>query len=170
MTIELSYRQSFDLSAETYWKELCLSLDYQERLYREALGCTRMDVLEHTGDYEHGMRRKLRFEKPIDAPAAVTKLFGKSVTLEEHSEFDAKLQRWTYRMVPPMMGDRLDIRGATQLSPHNGGIEQLSQNSVSCRIFGVGGIIEHFVAKSTEVGNADKASFTRRYIIEKGLR
>ena len=170
MTIDLENRQTFDLSAETYWKELCLSLEYQERMYREALGCTRMNVLEHSGDFATGMKRRLQFEKPIDAPAAVTKLFGKAVLLEEHSEFDPKAQRWTYRMVPGMMSDRLDIRGSIELTARNGHVEQVSKNSVTCKIFGLGGIIEHFIAKSTQEGNADKASFTRRYISEKGLR
>ena len=171
MTIELESRQTFDVSVETYWRELCLSLEYQERLYCEALGCNRMDVLEHSGDFETGMRRRLRFTKPIDAPAAVTKLFGSAVTIEEHSEYDAKQQRWSYRMVPSVMGDRIDIRGAVSLAnTSSASVEQLSQNSVSCRMFGLGSIVEHFVAKSTQEGNADKASFTRRYISEKGLR
>ena len=116
------------------------------------------------------MKRKLRFTKPIDAPAAVTKIFGSAVTLEEHSEYDAKAECWSYRMVPAMMGERLDIRGSIQLSGTNGSVEQVSKNSVSCKIFAIGSIIEHFIAKSTQEGNADKAEFTRRYIREKGLR
>ena len=170
MTIELESRQTFDVSVETYWRELCLSLEYQERLYREALGCRRMDVIEHSGDFEKGMRRKLRFEKPIDAPAAVTKLFGSSVTIEEHSEFDPAEQRWTFRMVPPLLGDRIDIRGVVRASGKEGKVEQVARNSVNVRVLGLGGIIEHFVARSTKEGVEDKANFTRRYITEKGLR
>jgi hypothetical protein len=170
VTIELENRQTFDVSVETYWRELCLSLEYQERLYCEALGCRRMAVLEHSGDYESGMRRKLRFEKPIDAPAAITKLFGSAVTIEEHSEFDAKQQRWSYRMVPAIMADRIEILGVVQTSEKSGKVEQLAHNSVSVRLLGLGSIIEHFVAKSTKEGTADKARFTLRYIAEKGLR
>lgn len=170
MTIELTHRQHFDVSLETYWKELCLSLQYQERLYCEALGCLRMEVLENSGSYEQGVRRRLRFTKAIEAPAAITKLFGSHVTIEEHSEFDARAQRWSYRMVPSIMGDRIDIRGRVQAVPDDGGIEQRSDNTVTCRMFGLGGIIELFVARSTEEGNADKATFTRRYIDERKLR
>ena len=170
MSIDLEYRQTFDVSVETYWRELCLSLEYQERLYCDALGCNRMEVLDHAGDFESGMKRRLRFTKPIDAPAAVTKLFGKAVTIEEHSEYDAKQQRWSYRMVPSVMGDRIDIRGTVSLDHKQGVLEQVSKNSVSCRMFGLGSIVEHFVAKATQEGNADKADFTRKYIAEKGLR
>jgi hypothetical protein len=169
VTIALSHKQHFDVSEETYWRELCLSLDYQERLYREALGCTGMEVLEHSGGYEQGMKRRLRFTKPIDAPAAVTKLFGSHVTIEEHSQFDPRERCWSYRMVPSMLSDRIDIRGRIRLITSGRGVEQQSANDVTCRMFGLGSIVEHFVARSTEEGNADKASFTRRYIEERGL-
>jgi hypothetical protein len=170
VSIEHESREIFAVSPETYWRELCLSLEYQERLYREALKCTRMEVLEHTGGYEQGMRRKLRFTKPIDAPAAITKVYGSTVTVEEHSEFDAKAQRWTYRIVPSLMADRLDIGGSVEIKPRDGGIEQISLTRVGCRIFGIGSIVERFLMKSTEEGSADKNRFTRAYIEEKGLR
>jgi hypothetical protein len=167
---EIAHHQFFPVSVETYWRELCLSLVYQERLYFEALGCQHMQVLEHKGSFEEGVQRKLRFTKPIDAPVAITKLFGSNVTLEEHSEFDAREQSWSYRMVPSIMGERIDIRGRVRLVPQDGGVMQHSLNTVSCKMFGLGPIIEHFVVRSTEQGNADKARFTRRYIEEKQLR
>lgn len=169
MTIALTHRQQFDVSLETYWRELCLSLVYQERLFCEALGCSAMQVLENVGSYEQGVRRRLRFTKAIAAPAAVTKLFGSHVTIEEHSEFDAAERCWSYRMVPSILGDRIDIRGRVRAEASGSGVVQVSENTVTCRLFGLGSIIEPFVARSTEEGNADKAQFTRRYILERGL-
>ncbi|HEY6880816.1 MAG TPA: DUF2505 family protein [Polyangiales bacterium] len=170
MTQELSARQHFDVSVDTYWQELCFSLEYQRRMYCEALGCNEMVVLQNDGDREHGLKRRLRFIKPIDAPAAITKLFGTHVTIEEHSEFDPREQCWSYRMVPSIMADRIDIRGRVQAVAHEGGTEQRSVNTVTCRLFGLGGIIEPFVMRSTEEGQADKTRFTQRYIIEQKLR
>ena len=169
MTLETHAREVFAVDAQTYWRELCLSLEYQERLYREALGCTRMEVLELKGSYETGQTRRLRFEKPIDAPAAVRKLFGEIVTIEEISEFDAKLARWSYRMLPPMLSDRLEIRGVLRLAETATGVEHISVSTVTCSVFGIGSVLEHFVAKSAAEGAADKAAFTRRYIAERGL-
>jgi hypothetical protein len=169
VTLELENRQHFAVSLDTYWRELCISLAYTERLYSEALGCTGMEVIENAGSFETGLKRRLRFQKPIDAPAAVTKLFGHSVSIEEHSEFDVQQQAWRYRMVPAIMADRIDIRGFVRVVPNGTGIVQLSQNTVTCRMFGLGAIIEHFVARSTEDGQRDKTVFTQRYITEKAL-
>jgi len=169
VTIALENRQHFPVSLDTYWRELCVSLEYTERLYREALGCTDMEVLVNDGDLETGLKRRLRFQKPIDAPVAITKIFGKSVSIEEHSEFDARARCWRYRMVPAIMGDRIDIRGLVHVVINDTGVEQQSQNTVTCRLFGLGAIIEHFVGKSTEEGQRDKTQFTQRYIAEKRL-
>jgi hypothetical protein len=167
--IEHKSVESFDVGVETYWRELCLSLEYQEHVYREALHCTRMEVLEHVGGYEQGMRRRLRFSRALEAPAAITKVFGSMVSIEEHSEFDAKAQRWSYRIVPAVMADRIDIRGSVTLQPRPGGVDQHGITNVNVRIFGLGSIIEHFVLKATEDGSADKNRVTRRYIVDKGL-
>lgn len=169
MSSETHGREAFAVDAETYWRKLCMNLDYQERLYREAIGCTRMEVVELRGTYETGQTRRLRFEKPLDAPAPIRKLFGDSVLIEEQSEFDPKAQRWSFRMVPPMLADKLSIRGVVHLERNPTGVDQVSLNTVSCDVFGLGAIIERFVAKSTIEGARDKAVFTRRYISEKGL-
>jgi hypothetical protein len=169
VTLETHAREAFAVDAQTYWRELCLSLEYQERMYREALGCTRMEVLELKGSYETGQTRRLRFEKPIDAPAAIRKLFGEVVTIEEISEFDPKLARWSYRMVPPVLSDRLELGGAIRLEETTTGVEHISVSTVTCSVFGIGSVIERFVGKSAVEGTADKIAFTRRYIAERGL-
>jgi hypothetical protein len=116
------------------------------------------------------VRRRLQFQKAVDAPLAIRKLVGDSVTIEEVSVFDARERRWSYQMIPAVIGERVEIRGSVRLDENAEGVEQLSTSCVACRIFGLGPIIEHFVAKSTDEGNADKAAFTHRYIAEKRLR
>jgi hypothetical protein len=170
VTIELKNRQHFELSAETYWKQLCLNLAYQERLYKEALHCTRMEVLEDAGTFETGVVRRLRFIKPIEAPAAITKVVGSEVHIDQQSEFDARTQRWTYRLVPSIMSDRIDIRGVMHIEQSGTGIDQITVNALSCRMFGLGALIEPFMARSTEEGHTDAAAFTRKYIAEHRLR
>jgi hypothetical protein len=170
VTIQTDFRQRFAVSSETYWNQLCLSLEYQERLYCEALGCSRMEVVQLDGSIETGQKRILRFQKKVDAPAAVRKLVGDTVSLEEVSEWNASERRWSYRMVPAVIGDRVAIRGMLHLDENEGGVEQISTCTVSCKIFGVGSVIEHFVAKSSHEANVNKAAFTRKYIADLGLR
>jgi hypothetical protein len=77
-------------------------------------------------------------------------------------------------MVPSIMGDRIDIRGRVQVFASGNGTEprteQRSVNSVSCRLFGLGGIVEPFVMREAAAGHHDRYLFTQRYIAEKKLR
>ena len=166
MTIDLTHREHVDLSPEAFWRELVFSLEYQRRLYCEGLGFDSMEVLAHEGDPVRGLKRRLRFVKPLVAPAPITKLFGSHVTIDEIGEFDPRAQCWTYRMVPSILSDRIDIRGRVRVVPKGDAVEQISENSVTCRMFGLGSIIEPFVARSTEEGHADRTVFTRRYLAE----
>lgn len=168
--MQIHAREPFSVSAETYWKELCLNLAFQERLYREALGCDTVKVIKNEGDFATGVRRHMRYTKKSDAPAAIQKIFGETMELEEMSEFNARDKRWTFRVVPAVMADRLDVSGDVTLEEAaDGTIVQVGRQTFACKIFGLGGLVEKFIAKSFEKGELDKARFTRAYIQEKKL-
>jgi hypothetical protein len=169
MTVRISHRQTFDVCAETYWRELCLNLAYQERLYCEALGFQSMQILECAGGYERGMKRRLRLIMSLEAPAPVLALFGRVVVMEEQSEFDSIAQRWSYRMVPEGLTDRIEVRGSVRLAGCASRVEHVGETSLTCRLFGLGSAIEPFMARSTEQGHADRVAFTQRYIVENRL-
>jgi hypothetical protein len=170
VTQELSLQQHYDVSIDTYWEELCFSIEYTRRLYLEALGCSEMTVLKNEGDRATGISRHLRFIKPMDMPGPIARIFGGHVTMDELGEWDAREQRWSYRMIPSIMGDRIDIRGRVQASASAAGTEQRSVNTVTCRLFGLGGIVEPFVMREAAAGHNDRMRFTLRYIAEKKLR
>ncbi|HEX5659361.1 MAG TPA: DUF2505 family protein, partial [Polyangiales bacterium] len=161
--------QQYDVSVDTYWEELCFNLEYTRRLYAEALGCTEMTVLKNEGSRATGIQRHLRFIKPMDMPGPIAKIFGGHVTMDELADFDAREQRWSYRMVPSIMGDRIDIRGRVQVFASGSGSEQRSINTVTCKLFGLGGIVEPFVMREAAKGHNDRYQFTLRYIKEKQL-
>ncbi len=170
MTQELPLQQHFDVSVDTYWDELTFNLDYTRRLFAEALDCFDMVVLKNEGDRATGIKRHLRFTKPMEMPGPVMKIFGGKVTMDELAEFDPRQQTWSYRMVPSIMGDRVDIRGRVQVFPKGSGVEQRSVNTVSCRMFGLGGVVEPFVMREAAKGHRDRYEFTLRYITEHALR
>jgi hypothetical protein len=161
-------RERFSISAARYWQDVCLNLNFQERLYREGLGCEAIEVIKNDGSYDAGLRRHVRFVKASNAPAGLRKVFGDKVTVEEIGEFDPRQQRWTFRVIPGVMADKLTIRGSITLEDGgNGSVVEVLQQTFSCSVFGIGGLVERFVAKSLEEGERDRARFTQTYIREK---
>ena len=115
------------------------------------------------------VERNLRFRKPIDAPAAVRKMFGDAVTMEERGTFDPKSQSFSFTYRPPMLADRLSITGRTTVTPSDGGVDVVTETQYRCDMFGLGSLLERFAASAGTEGTLDKERFTRRYIERMGL-
>lgn len=164
-----THRARYPVSVETFWKDLCLNLDYQQELFMECLGCESMEVVKNAGDLDSGVERSLRFRKPIDAPSAVRKMFGNAVTMEEHGTFDPKTQSFSFTYRPPMLADRLHITGRTRVEPAGDGVEVITDTQFRCDLFGLGSILERFACSAGLDGQLDKERFTQRYIAKMGL-
>jgi hypothetical protein len=162
---KITVRDAFDVDAERFWRDVFFSHAFQERMYREALGCERVDFLDESGDPASGVSRRVRFVQRVDAPAPVRKIFGETTTMEEDGRFDPKSKRWRFRMVPDRMADKMDITGETWLEERGPGkVERVCELNVGVRIFAVGGLVEQFIASSTEASYAKQTAFTRRFI------
>jgi hypothetical protein len=164
-------REQFPIPADRYWQDLCLNLDFQERLFREGLGCETIEVVRNEGSYGVGLHRHLRFVKASNAPAALRKVLGEKVTVEEIGEFDPHHQRWSFRILPGVMADKLAIEGTITLEDGgNGSVVEVVQQTFVCSLFGIGGLVERFIAKSLEEGERARARYAQTYIREKTQR
>ncbi len=164
---KITVRDAFDLDAERFWRDVFFSRAFLERMYREALGADKVEILGESGDTASGVTRRLRFSQKIDAPAPVRKIFGETTSMEEDGRFDASTRRWKFRMIPERMADKIDITGETWLEERGPGkVERVCELSVGVRIFAVGGLVEQYIASSTETSWAKQTAFTRKYIGE----
>jgi hypothetical protein len=170
MSARISNRQVFAVSAETYWRNLWLNPSFLHRLYTEQLGCRKIEVLEQSGDLASGMQRVLRLHKLVQAPAAVQKVLGSVMLLEEHSEFDAAAQRWSYRMIPERLADRMRVRGRFSIVPSPHGVEETTEDELEFQMFGVGSLVEAFMVRESKQSHALRIAFMQRYITENELR
>ncbi len=163
----ITRRDVLDLDADRYWRDVFFSRSFQERVYLEALGCERVEFLEERGDLATGLARRLRFVQRMDAPAPVRKLFGETTSMEEDGRFDPATKRWNFRMIPDRMADKLEITGETWLEERGPGrVERISDLNVNVKIFAVGGLVEQFIASSTETQNQKQSVFLKRFISE----
>jgi hypothetical protein len=160
-------RDTFDLGKEAFWRDVFFDRRFLQRLYMEALGCESFEVVAESGDLGSGLTRRLRFTQKIDAPAPVRKLFGETTTMEEDGRFDPQAGVWRYRMIPSKMPDKVSISGTTSLEPdgeHR--VTRVAELDFAVSIFGVGGLVEKYMAKQTTESMERQARFTRAYIAE----
>ena len=163
-------RDTFDVSADAFWQRIFFDSDFQLRMYREALGCPHVAILDASGEGLGPRTRRLEFRQPLSAPPAVQKLFGNAMRMEERGRFDPQTQRWHFQMVPDQMPDRIRITGETWLEPAGPGqIQRVCALDFGVTVFGVGGLIERFMVSATAENYAKQARFIRVFIREKGL-
>jgi hypothetical protein len=165
--MQSTIRDTFDIGADAFWRDVFFRRAFVERMYKEALACESIEILAEQGDVATGLTRRLRFTQKIDAPGPVRKLFGETTTMEEDGKFDAPSGRFSYRMVPDKMADKITISGTTWLEPagdHK--VVRVSELDFGVRIFGVGTLVEKFMAKQTVESMERQARFTRAYIAE----
>src|SRR3954471_7513180 len=148
---KITVRDAFDVDADRFWRDVFFSRTFLERMYKEALGADQVDFLAEQGDVASGKTRKLRFSQRVDAPAPVRKLFGETTSMEEDGRFDPASKRWKFRMIPDKMADKIDITGETWLEEKGAGkVERVTELNVGVRIMVVGGLVESYIASSTE--------------------
>jgi hypothetical protein len=164
-------RDSFPISADTFWRDVFFAHDFQERLYKEALGCAKVEVIEDSGDAAGPRSRRVAFHQPIDAPGPIRKLFGDTTRMEERGTFDPKTKRWRFEVIPERMADKIRITGETWVeATADGKIERVCELDLSVSIFGIGSMVEKFMATTTAESYAKQTRFMRAFIQEKSLK
>jgi hypothetical protein len=163
--MKFTLRHTFATSADVFWRDVFFDHAFLERLYKEALGCLSVSFLEDTGDAPAGRRRRLTFTQPFDAPGPIRKLFGESTTMEERGQLDPETKRWRYTMIPDRMGDKIRVSGETWLAPAgDGAVERVAEIDQSVSIFGIGSLVEKFMASATTESFDKQAAFIRRFL------
>lgn len=165
-------RDTFNVRAETFWKDVFFNPEFLKRLYLEGLACDSVEIKEEKLDESNGngRSRRLLFSQRLEAPAPIRKLFGETTTMEERGQFNPSTKRWRFEMIPDRMPDKVRITGETWVEPvGDDKVERICSVEFGVSIFGVGSLVEKFMASATAESYVKQAAFTRAFIAEKKL-
>jgi hypothetical protein len=155
-------RHVFEIDEDAFWAHVFFDESFLTRMYKEALGSISIVIHEDSGDTPAGRTRRLAFTQPFDAPGPIRKLFGETTTMEERGRFDPRTRRWTFEMIPDRMADKIAITGEVWLEPQGAGkIARVVSIEYAVNIFGLGGVLEKFMASATADSFEKQAQFTR---------
>jgi hypothetical protein len=89
--------------------------------------------------------------------------------MEERGRFDTAAKRWRFSMVPDRMADKIKITGETWLEPRGAGqVERVTEMDYAVSIFGLGGVIEKFMASQSEESMEKQVRFIRESLRQRG--
>lgn len=161
-------KHTFKCDEETFWSKVFFDEEYNRRLFREALEFVVYEPLELKDEGGGSKFRRVKTQPKAALPGPLQKLLGDPVSVEE-GRFDGATKRWSFRLIPHKLADKISIRGEQKMTPVAGGIERLSSFDINVDIFGVGGLLEGFVEKQLRENYDKGAVFTNRFLQEKGL-
>ena len=163
-------RDSFDVAPDTFWEAIFLNPEFQRRMYMSVLGVESVDVSPLESEADGTRKRRLVFTQKVDAPGPIRKLIGETTTMEERGSFDPKSKRWRFAMIPDRMADKIKITGEIWVEPTSEGkIDRVCSLEMTVSIFGIGSMVEKFMAGATTDSYAKQTKFTRDYIVENKL-
>lgn len=158
-------RHQIDCSAEEFWDKVHFG-GFNRALYGELLGFG-YEILED--DRDSGLRRT-KIVPVVDAPRVLLKAFGEKTSFEEQGQFEAtdpesQQPKYHFKIVPAAFTDKITIHGAMVIEPidENRCWRSVTFN-IGCRVFGIGGIFEHFVSAEIQRSYVRSAAFTNEYI------
>jgi hypothetical protein len=167
--MKITISHDFHTDPETFWSKLFLDPEYNRALYKEGLQFPDYEVLEER-DTGTEVVRRVRVTPKQEAPAAVQKLVGGRFSYVEEGRYDKASQRYRFRVVPATMADKIKAEGELRAEPAGAGrMRRVVDMTIEVKVFGIGGIVESFVAKSMQDSYAQAATFTNRWIADKGL-
>lgn len=162
--MKLTVHHTINCSPDEFWA-LYFDPDFTERLHREGLGSTSVEVLHQAGAAGGRVERQLRYGQRPDMPGPVRKLFGEEVVTTEDGSLDPATGVWTFTLVPGTMADKTKLAGTMSLSDNGDGTsDQEFTLEAKVSIFGVGPVAEKFIERQAKDSQARSAEFVNQHL------
>ena len=160
-------KHRFGVSAGRFWTDVYFNHEYTQGLFLEGMGCAAYRLVAEEGVPGEHYARTIQSTPKLNAPGAVKKVLGDSMSYTESGSFNPETKKYTFEVVPSTMADKIKIQGTYW-------VEALSENEVericsldfSVKMFGVGKMVEQFIAQQYVDNQELAAAYTTRWIHE----
>jgi hypothetical protein len=168
--VKYTIKHAFNISADDFWKKLFFDPEYNRALFEGHLGFSLFKVLTLDTMPDGTVHRKTECAPKVELPAAAKKIFGDNASYIEDGRFDPKTQRFTVDVLPKVGGDKIKTRVVMWVEKKGDKqVDRIVEVDNSVKVFGIGGMLESFIEKQTRANYDAAATFTQRWIQEKGL-
>lgn len=159
----------YNCSEDTFWNQLFFDPEYNQRLFKEALGFPVYEQVDFK-DTDGEIRRAIKVVPKLGPmPGPLKAVIGEGIGYQENGVFDKKTRRYTIDITPNKLSDKVTIKGVLYTQPKGDKCNRVFECTVNAKIFGVGGMLEKRVIADMQESYAKGAHWSNEYIAEKGL-
>lgn len=159
----------FDCSQLTFWEKVFFDAEYNRRLFYDELHFSEWRELEQ--NHEEGrVRRVVKATPPIaDLPGPLKAVLGEGAGYEERGVLDRAANRYEARVKPNTLGDKVSVELAFRTEPiDDKRCRRIVDGTVAARVFVIGSMIEQRMVDDLKRSYEKSATFTNRFVAEKG--
>jgi hypothetical protein len=168
MATDVHLDHEYHCGVDAFWDKVFFDDEYNRRLYAEALRFPKYEKLSQE-DRGTTIFRRVRATPPQEAPAAIQSLMGGAFYYEEEATFDKATKVLRFKTIPSKLAEKIKIDGTMRTTPSGARLRRIVDVRIEVKIFGVGGMVEGFVAKTVKESFDRGARFTNDFLREKGL-
>lgn len=160
----------FNCSEDTFWNKLFFDDEYNDRMFKQALGFPVYNRVKFD-DGPNEITRVLDVVPQMgDLPGPLKKLIGDGTGYRENGRYDKQTRRYEIEVIPNKLSDKVTIQGVIFTAPAGEGkCKRVFDAKVEAHIFGVGSMLEKRIVADMEKSYGVGAKFTNDFIAEKGL-
>lgn len=156
------------VTPEVFWKHLFFDADFNRALY-EQLGFETYEVKELETLPDGRVRRVLRAEPPLNAPALIKDRIKGRVFYIEEGIYDPARGVWEFANESSVASDSTRVSGTIRGEPHAEGMLYIVELEIEVKAFGFGSLVERMIEKNTRDSYRVTTAFTNAYAKERGL-
>jgi hypothetical protein len=158
----LTHSSVLPCTPDAFWR-VFLDHAYVRSLYFDALGFRGFEILE-SGESS----RKLRIVPKLNLPAVLERLIGDAFAYEEHGALDRARGEWTWRMMSPQKGPKLEVvttSGSVRVEAVGSGqCRRTDELTIEGTVFGLRGLIESSAEKEARAAWAKEEPFMTQWL------
>lgn len=159
----ITVTHDLDCTTERFWK-LYWDEDYTRAQLLEGLGFGQAEFLAFD-ETEQEIHRRMRITPRLIVPAAVERVIGPALAMEERGRFDKTSQTFHWRQVLAVLPEKLVPSGTVRVDPlGDARCRRTSDLQFEAKIFGVGKLIEDIAVKNMRRGFDEAAEFMNRWL------
>ncbi len=162
--MHVQFQHDIACDADAFWDKIFFNKGFNDDLFLKELQFPEYKIIEEN-DSGSTHTRKIRVTPKQDAPAVVKKLVGDRFSYTEDGTFDRTSKRYRFRITTGALADKVKIAG--EMWTESAGPDKLRRKvtmDVDVKIFGVGGLVEKFVADSTQESYRRSAAYTNVWL------
>ena len=158
-------KHRFAVSKKAFWDSVYFNEDYTKGLFLEGMNCESFEVLSQLGSIETRLERQIKSTPRVDMPKALKKVLGDAVSYTESGTFDSNTGRYTFSVATSSLPDKIKISGIYWVEEvGDNEVERVCELTFEVKVFGVGKLVEQFIAQSYVENQQNADAFTAAWI------